>query len=133
MWFRGRMIGDFKADIFVEKAVILELKAARVLESAHEAQLLNHLRATDIEVGLLLNFGVEPQFKRLAYDNDRKAPQISADKRGSLRVVSGTMMVARVRAEVSGEGDQSDRRSARTNADSLRVVSGTMMGGSCRC
>ncbi|HSO76121.1 MAG TPA: GxxExxY protein [Blastocatellia bacterium] len=82
VWFRGRMVGDFKADILVERAVILELKAARALESAHEAQLLNYLRATDIEVGLLLNFGVKPQFKRLAYDNDRKAPQIGADQRG---------------------------------------------------
>lgn len=82
VWFRGRMVGDFKADVFVERAVILELKAGRALESAHEAQLLNYLRATDIEVGLLLNFGVKPQFKRLAFDNDRKAPQISADPRG---------------------------------------------------
>jgi GxxExxY protein len=82
VWFRGRMVGDFKADLLVERAVILELKAGRALESAHEAQLLNYLRATDIEVGLLLNFGVKPQFRRLAYDNDRKAPQIGADQRG---------------------------------------------------
>lgn len=80
VWFRGRLVGDFKADIFVERTVILELKAARVLEAAHEAQLLNYLRASDIEVGLLLNFGVKPQFKRLAYDNDRKAPQIVANQ-----------------------------------------------------
>src|ERR1700752_488674 len=60
-------------------AVILELKASRVLEPAHEAQLLNYLRATDIEVGLLLNFGVKPQFKRMAFDNDRKRPQIDAE------------------------------------------------------
>ena len=82
VWFRGRMVGDFKADILVEDAVILELKAARALEAAHEAQLLNYLRATDIEVGLLLNFGAKPQFKRMVYDNDRKSPQIHADQRG---------------------------------------------------
>ncbi|MEK6303007.1 MAG: GxxExxY protein [Acidobacteriota bacterium] len=81
VWFRGRKVGDFKADIFVEGSVILELKAARALEPVHEAQLLNYLRATDIEVGLLLNFGVKPQFKRLAFDNDRKRPQINADER----------------------------------------------------
>lgn len=75
VWFRGRMVGDFKADLLVERAVILELKAARALESVHEAQLLNYLRATDFEVGLLLNFGAKPQFKRLAFDNDRKLPQ----------------------------------------------------------
>ena len=78
VWFRGRKVGDFKADILVEGAVILELKVARALEPIHEAQLLNYLRATDIEVGLLLNFGVKPQFKRLAFDNDRKR---TADQR----------------------------------------------------
>ena len=81
VWFRGRKVGDFKADILVEGAVILELKVARALEPIHEAQLLNYLRATNIEVGLLLNFGVKPQFKRMAYDNDRKQPQINAEIR----------------------------------------------------
>jgi hypothetical protein len=56
-----------------EKSVLLELKAARTLDSAHQAQLLNYLRATDIEVGLLLNFGLKPEFKRLLFDNVRKA------------------------------------------------------------
>jgi hypothetical protein len=48
------------------------LKAVRGLDSAHEAQLLNYLRATEIEVGLLFNFGIKPEFKRLAFDNARK-------------------------------------------------------------
>ncbi len=52
--------------------VLLELKSARSIESSHEAQLLHYLRATDIEVGLLLNFGVRPQFRRLLFDNERK-------------------------------------------------------------
>jgi len=52
--------------------VILELKAARALDSSNEAQLLNYLRATEIEVGLLFNFGPKPTFKRQAFDNDRK-------------------------------------------------------------
>jgi GxxExxY protein len=65
----------------VESAVLLELKAARALDPSHEAQLLNYLRATEIEVGLLLNFGVKPEFKRLAFDNERKRPQIDADER----------------------------------------------------
>ncbi len=72
VWFRGRKVGDFKADLLVEGLVLLELKAARSIEAVHEAQVMNYLRATDIEVGLLLNFGLEPQFRRLAYDNDRK-------------------------------------------------------------
>jgi hypothetical protein len=56
----------------VDDAVLLELKAARTLEPAHEAQLLHYLRATDVEVGLLLNFGVRPQFPRLLFDDERK-------------------------------------------------------------
>ena len=73
VWFRGHQVGYFEADMLVEQSVLLELKVARALESAHQAQLLNYLRATDIEVGLLLNFGVKPEFKRLIYDNQRKA------------------------------------------------------------
>jgi GxxExxY protein len=72
VWFRGRRVGDFAADLLVERAVLVELKATRTLDSSHEAQLLNYLRATDIEVGLLFNFGIKPQFKRLAFDNSRK-------------------------------------------------------------
>jgi hypothetical protein len=53
--------------------VIVELKAARQIDSAHSAQVLNYLRASALEVGLLLNFGAKPQFKRLYYDNARKA------------------------------------------------------------
>jgi GxxExxY protein len=72
VWFRGRKIGDFTADMLVEKSVLLELKAGRSLDQAHEAQLLNYLRATEIEVGMLFSFGLKPEFKRLAYDNERK-------------------------------------------------------------
>ena len=73
VWFRGHRVGDFEGDILVERSVLLELKAVRTLDSAHQAQILNYLRATDIEVGLLLNFGVKPEFKRLIFDNQRKA------------------------------------------------------------
>jgi GxxExxY protein len=72
VWFRGHQVGDFEGDVLVEKCVLLELKAVRALDSSHQAQLLNYLRATNIEVGLLLNFGARPEFKRLAYDNSRK-------------------------------------------------------------
>jgi GxxExxY protein len=70
--FRGTIIGSFKIDLLVESAIAVELKASRTLDSAHEAQLLNYLRASDLEVGLLLNFGDRPSFKRLAYSNRRK-------------------------------------------------------------
>jgi len=59
--------------VLVEGCVLLELKAVRRLDSSHEAQLLNYLRATDIEAGLLLNFGLKPEFKRLIFDNVRKS------------------------------------------------------------
>jgi GxxExxY protein len=72
VWFRGRQVGEFRADILVDHKVLLELKSARVLERAHEAQLLHYLKATEIELGLLLNFGSRPQFRRLLFDNQRK-------------------------------------------------------------
>ena len=75
--FRGNIIGNFKADLTVNERVIVEIKAVRTLDSAHEAQLINYLKATDVEVGLLLNFGEKPKFKRFAYDNKRK--KISRD------------------------------------------------------
>jgi GxxExxY protein len=77
--FRGERIAEFKADLIVEGKVIVELKAARTIETAHEAQLLNYLRGTMIEVGLLLNFGPHPQVRRLVFSNDRKG--ISVDQR----------------------------------------------------
>jgi GxxExxY protein len=72
VYFRGIVIGEFRADMVVEEKIIVELKAVENLSSAHEAQLLNYLRATEIEVGLLLNFGKKPEFKRLIFDNSRK-------------------------------------------------------------
>jgi GxxExxY protein len=72
VWFRGQRVGHFEADVLVEDCVLLELKAARMLDSSHRAQLMNYLRATEIEVGLLLNFGERPEFKRLIFDNLKK-------------------------------------------------------------
>ncbi len=70
--FRGNLVGDFDADILVNRLVLLELKACRAIDPAHIAQLLNYLKATEIEVGLLLNFGPKPEFKRVAFGNERK-------------------------------------------------------------
>lgn len=67
--FKGNNVGEYFADIIVENKVIIELKAAEGLIEGHEAQLLNYLRATEIEVGLLLNFGKKPQFKRQIFEN----------------------------------------------------------------
>jgi GxxExxY protein len=72
VWFRGHKVGDFRADLLVENSVLLELKSARSLDPAHEAQLLHYLKSTEIEIGMLLNFGTRPQFRRLIFDNGRK-------------------------------------------------------------
>jgi GxxExxY protein len=78
--FRGQTVGTFKADLVVSRSVVVELKAVRALERTHEAQILNYLRASALEVGLLLNFGPKPQVRRLAFSNLRKtvAPPAAA-------------------------------------------------------
>jgi|ERR1039457_2612226 GxxExxY protein len=65
-------VGEYFADILVENKVIVEVKAVKHLVPEHEAQLLNYLKATSIEVGLLLNFGPHPEIKRRSFDNKRK-------------------------------------------------------------
>ena len=74
--FRGRPIARFRADFIVEDRVLLEVKACRQIEAAHTAQLLNYLRATEVEVGLLLNFGPRPEFRRLVFDTARTALRV---------------------------------------------------------
>lgn len=71
--YRGEVVGDYFADLVVNDLVILELKATKDLAARHEAQLLNYLKATRFEVGLLLNFGPTPTHTRKAYQNSRKA------------------------------------------------------------
>lgn len=80
VWFRGHKVGEFRADLRVDQAVLLELKCSRALDIADEAQLLHYLKATEIEVGLLLNFGEKPQFKRLVFDNTRKRIRVNPCK-----------------------------------------------------
>ncbi len=75
--YRDQEVGRYEADLLVQDAVIVELKATRHLASEHEAQLLNYLKATPVEVGLLLNFGPAPQITRKVYDNDRKSGKTS--------------------------------------------------------
>jgi GxxExxY protein len=75
VWFQAQKIGEFRADHLVERKVLIELKTGRDIDSAWEKQLLNYLRATDVEVGLLFNFGPTAQFKRYAFGNERKNPR----------------------------------------------------------
>ncbi len=70
--YGNEIVGEYYADILVEDKIILELKAIKTLTKQDEAQLLAYLTATNIEVGLLLNFGEKPEFIRKIYDNDRK-------------------------------------------------------------
>lgn len=72
VYYKGMCVGDYYADIMIENKIILELKAVKSILPEHLAQLNNYLRATDAEVGLLLNFGLEPQKKRIVFTNDRK-------------------------------------------------------------
>ncbi len=69
VYYEGEEVGNYFADILVEDVVILELKATKQLNKKDEIQLLNYLKATDLEVGLLLNFGEEPQVKRKIFSN----------------------------------------------------------------
>lgn len=71
--FRGRRVGVFRVDLLVDNRVCVELKVCRTLHKVHEAQLLNYLRASRIEVGLLLNFAPHAEFRRFILTNDRKA------------------------------------------------------------
>ncbi|MBM4461583.1 MAG: GxxExxY protein [Chloroflexi bacterium] len=72
VYYDGVIVGEYFADLLVEGVVIVELKAIQRLTATDEAQLLNYLRATPYEVGLLLNFGPRPDFCRKAYDNTNK-------------------------------------------------------------
>jgi GxxExxY protein len=72
VYYEGLIVGEFYADMLVDERVILELKTAEAIAPAFQAQLINYLKATPIELGLLLNFGPKPEFKRQLLTNDRK-------------------------------------------------------------
>lgn len=69
VYYEGIQVGDYFADLIVNNCIIIELKAAENIHSEHEFQLLNYLKATEIEIGLLLNFGKRPEFKRKIFTN----------------------------------------------------------------
>jgi len=80
--YSGEQVGEYFADILVENSVIIELKAAGAIHPDHEAQLVNYLKATEIEVGILLNFGKKPQFRRKVFSTEFKR-QISVNLKES--------------------------------------------------
>lgn len=72
VYYKGIEVGEYFADLLVEDLIILELKAADCIVKDFENQILNYLRGTDCEVGLLLNFGKKPEFRRKIFENNRK-------------------------------------------------------------
>lgn len=72
VFYHGNQVGEYYADLIINDVVILELKAHECLLEEHENQLINYLKATDKEVGLLLNFGKKPEIKRKIFDNDKR-------------------------------------------------------------
>lgn len=76
VFYDNEKIGLYFVDLLVEDVLVIELKAADNLAPENEAQLINYLKASKLEVGLLLNFGKKPQFKRKVFTNDRKSVKI---------------------------------------------------------
>jgi len=72
VYYQNSLVGNYFADILVNDLLILELKAAASISAEHELQLINYLKATDLEVGLLLNFGKKPEVRRKIFTNDKK-------------------------------------------------------------
>jgi GxxExxY protein len=72
VYYKKQLVGEYYSDLLVEDKVIVELKSTELLMNAHVAQIINYLKGTSVEVGLLLNFGEQPEFKRFIYTNDRK-------------------------------------------------------------
>ncbi len=79
--FRGRIAGEYRADAVVEGVLLAEFKVAKAIDSVHVAQVVNYLRATQFEVGMLLNFGPKPEFRRVILENSLK--MIRGDPRQS--------------------------------------------------
>lgn len=71
VYFEGNIVGEYFADLVINSKVIIEIKAVEKLCDEHKFQLINYLKATNMEVGLLLNFGKKPEFRRVIFTNDR--------------------------------------------------------------
>jgi GxxExxY protein len=72
VYYFGNVVGDYQADLIINDVVAVELKAIETLVEENEHQLVNYLKGTTLEIGLLLNFGKKPQVKRKIFDNDKK-------------------------------------------------------------
>jgi GxxExxY protein len=86
--FRGTLVGVFRADIVVNGCIIVELKTAESISKAHEAQVLHYLRASEMEIGLVMNFGPVARFRRIEMRKNRK-------KRMSMELSSASVDMGR--------------------------------------
>lgn len=80
VYYEGILVGDYRADILVDDCIIIENKASEAIAEENEFQLINYLKATEIEIGLLLNFGKKPELKRKIFTNDRKKSTDNTDR-----------------------------------------------------
>lgn len=78
VWDFGRKVGHFRADFLIDAVLIAETKATKELDESDTKQILNYLRATTVEVGLLLHFGPKAFHRRFVYSNERKPPRTSS-------------------------------------------------------
>ena|SRR3989304_1988951 len=83
VYYEDKAVGEYFADMLIDDKVILELKTAESIAKEHEAQLINYLKATKVEIGLLLNFGKEPHFKRKIFSNQKESPKHPRQSVGS--------------------------------------------------
>jgi GxxExxY protein len=72
VYYNEKKVGQYFADILVDSEIIIEVKAGEIIAKEHELQIINYLKATNFEVGFLLNFGKKPEFKRKIFTNDKK-------------------------------------------------------------
>jgi GxxExxY protein len=89
VWFRGELLAKFKADIVVDDLILVEVKAVHELQDWHTAQILNYLKASPMEVGLLVNFGKRAEYKRFVMVNHRKKGIPQSPEEGTLPKISG--------------------------------------------
>lgn len=81
--YEGRLVGDFETDLIVEDLIIVEVKAGRAIDPSTTAQVINYLRASELEVGLVLNFGPRLEFRRIVFDNKRKVAAVDSSAQSS--------------------------------------------------
>ncbi len=91
VYFNDRILGRFTPDLLINGVVIVEVKALRAIDGAHRAQVINYLKASNIEVALLLNFGDTPQFQRFAFDNTRKTARKPPQELDLVESLAGTL------------------------------------------